>query len=103
MNATFVSKPPIIIKSGLKQLIATPIAKLLFDSTRFKQDDPRLIGFKGKIIAENRGGNYNVSVPYLAIVYSGTLTQPTKFRDLVKPPVSSSVALNNGLPFGIAI
>uniref|UniRef100_A0A0N4UMJ2 TMEM131_like domain-containing protein n=1 Tax=Dracunculus medinensis TaxID=318479 RepID=A0A0N4UMJ2_DRAME len=132
----FASKPPIMIKSGLKQLskiilnifdlcmidyigcltkkvtislkIATPIAKLLFDSTllRLKPDDPRLIRFKGKIIAESRGGNYNVSVPYLAIVYSGTLTQRTNettFHDLVEPPVSRSVTLNNGLPFGIAI
>lgn len=43
---------------------------------------------------------------FLTVLVFRTLTQRTNettFHDLVEPPVSRSVTLNNGLPFGIAI
>ena len=68
--------------------------------------EPQLVHVSGKIIAESRGGNYNVSVPYRASVYSGSLNHEPKdvaFYYKLKTPVHRTVSFTNNLPFGVVI
>lgn len=76
----FGSKPPIAVKSGARGQpgVAVLIAKLRFDSKLLKtardpraMSEPRLEKLAGRLVAESRGGNYKVSVPYVATVYFG--------------------------------
>ncbi|VDM37502.1 unnamed protein product [Toxocara canis] len=106
----FASKPPISIKCGARQQPGAPkaIAKVTFDSKLLKPQagGAKLMRYKGRIIADSRGGNYNVSVPYVATVYTGSLEQSadeTAFHSQLEPPVSHGVSLTNNLPFGVAI
>uniref|UniRef100_F1KQA2 Transmembrane protein 131 n=1 Tax=Ascaris suum TaxID=6253 RepID=F1KQA2_ASCSU len=109
IHMEFASKPPISIKCGARQQPGAPkaIAKVMFDSKLLKPQTggAKLLRYKGRIIADSRGGNYNVSVPYVATVYTGSLEQSadeTAFHSQLEPPVSHGVSLTNNLPFGVA-
>ncbi len=76
----FGSKPPIALKSGAKGQpgAAVLVGKLTFDSGLLKSTrdaatmmDPRVEKLTGRIVAESRGGNYKVAVPYVVSVYYG--------------------------------
>uniref|UniRef100_A0A0N5AGK4 TMEM131_like domain-containing protein n=1 Tax=Syphacia muris TaxID=451379 RepID=A0A0N5AGK4_9BILA len=105
----FASKPPIAIKCGAMQQPGAPkaIAKVTFD-TKLVRIPPgtKYMRYRGKITAESRSGNYNISVPYVATMYSGTLipdVDDTTFLSYVNPPASHAVTLKNTLPFGVTI
>ena len=121
MNQQFVyielaTKMPIPIPSGNRGFPGSPaaLAKLSLDGKSVMRalgnsetpDKPQIIQAKGRIVAVSRGGNYNVSVPYKAVVYSGDLLhnpEDVAFYYKLKTPVYRGVSLTNTLPFGIAI
>ncbi|VDO33505.1 unnamed protein product, partial [Onchocerca flexuosa] len=106
----FASKPPISVKCGARQQPGAPkpIAKIIFDTKllRVNKEEPKLVRYKGRIIAESRGGIYNITIPYTAQVYYGSIrpiVEETAFHSHLKPPISRSISLTNDLPFGIAV
>uniref|UniRef100_A0A914XGB6 Transmembrane protein 131 n=1 Tax=Plectus sambesii TaxID=2011161 RepID=A0A914XGB6_9BILA len=111
----FGSKPPIAVKSAARGQpgAAVLIAKLTFDSKLLKttrdpgaMSEPRLEKLTGRLVAESRGGNYKVSVPYLATVYYGQLLhnpEETAFHTTLEAPINRVVSVKNRFPFGIAI
>ncbi|CAG9531321.1 unnamed protein product [Cercopithifilaria johnstoni] len=106
----FASKPPISVKCGARQQpgASKAIAKIIFDTKllRINQEGPKLVRYKGRIVAESRGGTYNITIPYTAQVYYGSIrskTEETAFHSFLKPPVSRSISLINDLPFGVAV
>uniref|UniRef100_A0A915Q3R3 Transmembrane protein 131-like N-terminal domain-containing protein n=1 Tax=Setaria digitata TaxID=48799 RepID=A0A915Q3R3_9BILA len=106
----FASKPPISVKCGARQQpgASKAIAKIIFDTKLLREsgEEPRLVYYKGRIVAESHGGSHNISVPYVAQVFHGSLkpeVEETAFHNLLQPPVSRSVSLTNDLPFGIAV
>lgn len=91
-----------------------PLAKVSVDSNyvirqnndQTNSNEAQLVHINGKIIAESRGGNYNVSVPYKASVYSGSLShelEDVAFYHKLKTPVHRTVSFTNNLPFGVVI
>ncbi|VDD93739.1 unnamed protein product [Enterobius vermicularis] len=74
----FASKPPIAVKCGARQQPGLPF--VVYEITAFSA--------KGKITAESRSGNYNISVPYVL--------------NCVKK-LSHFVTLKNTLPFGVTV
>ncbi|VDK82735.1 unnamed protein product [Litomosoides sigmodontis] len=105
----FASKPPISVKCGARQQPGAPkaIAKIIFDTKllRVNEEKPKLVRYKGKIVAESRSGTY-VTVPYTAQVYYGSIkpkVEETAFHSFLKPPISRSISLTNDLPFGVAV
>lgn len=110
-----VSRMPITVPSGMKGMPGptTPLVKLSLDGKivmkelgKNNHDGPQLINVKGRIIGLSRGGNYNVSVSYKGIVYSGNLLhnpEDVAFHYNLKTPIYRSVTLMNALPFGLAI
>ncbi|EJD75483.1 transmembrane protein [Loa loa] len=106
----FASKPPISVKCGARQQpgASKAIAKIIFDTKllRINEEGPKLVHYKGRIVAESRGGTCNVTIPYTAQVYYGSIkpkVEETAFHNLLKPPVSRSISLTNDLPFGVAV
>uniref|UniRef100_A0A7E4ULZ0 TMEM131_like domain-containing protein n=1 Tax=Panagrellus redivivus TaxID=6233 RepID=A0A7E4ULZ0_PANRE len=111
----FASKPPISVYRGSRfspgPLVA--LAKVSIDSNyvlrRVNENGtiiPEIIHLSGRIVAESRGGNYNVSVPYSAMIYSGDVmhnAEEVAFHSKLKTPVRRGVSLTNHLPFDIAI
>ncbi|VDM23284.1 unnamed protein product [Wuchereria bancrofti] len=71
----FASKPPISVKCGARQQpgASKAIAKVIFDTKllRINEEGPKLVRYKGRIVAESRSGTYNVTIPYTAQVYYG--------------------------------
>ncbi|VBB31847.1 unnamed protein product [Acanthocheilonema viteae] len=106
----FASKPPVSVKCGARQQpgASKAIAKIIFDTKllRANEERPKLVRYKGRIVASSRGGTYNITIPYTAQVYYGSIkpkVEETAFHNLLKPPVSRSIPLTNDLPFGIAV
>nr|CRZ22666.1 Bm2436 [Brugia malayi] len=106
----FASKPPISVKCGARQQpgASKAIAKIIFDTKllRNNEEGPKLVRYKGRIVAESRGGTYNITIPYTAQVYYGSIrpkVEETAFHSLLKPPVTRSISLTNDLPFGVAV
>uniref|UniRef100_A0A914YUI0 Transmembrane protein 131 n=1 Tax=Panagrolaimus superbus TaxID=310955 RepID=A0A914YUI0_9BILA len=112
----FASKPPISVKGGTQNGPGPPVslAKVSVDSNyvirqnneQTNSNEAQLVHINGKIIAESRGGNYNVSVPYKASVYSGSLSHDLEdiaFYHKLKTPVHRTVSFTNNLPFGVVI
>uniref|UniRef100_A0A0R3S3C4 Ribophorin-2 n=1 Tax=Elaeophora elaphi TaxID=1147741 RepID=A0A0R3S3C4_9BILA len=106
----FASKPPISVKCGARQQPGAPkaVAKIIFDTKllRINEEGPKLVCYKGKIVAESRGGTYNITIPYTAQVYYGSIkprVEETAFHSFLMPPVSRSISLTNDLPFGVAV
>ncbi|EJW77601.1 hypothetical protein WUBG_11489, partial [Wuchereria bancrofti] len=106
----FASKPPISVKCGARQQpgASKAIAKVIFDTKllRINEEGPKLVRYKGRIVAESRSGTYNVTIPYTAQVYYGSIrpkVEETAFHSLLKPPITRSISLTNDLPFGVAV
>jgi len=110
------AKMPIPIPSGNRGFPGLPaaLAKLSLDGKSVMRvlgnpetpEKPQIIQTRGRIVAVSRGGNYNVSIPYKAVVYSGDLLhnpEDVAFYYKLKTPVYRGVSLTNTLPFGIAI
>ncbi|KAL3091012.1 hypothetical protein niasHT_023612 [Heterodera trifolii] len=60
----------------------------------------------GTVVAETRGGNYKVSIPFRALIYTGDLehdTEATAFHHALEPIVRREVTVTNSLPFGLAV
>lgn len=49
------------------------VAKVTFDTKMLRtlKKGPSLIRYRGKVVAESKGGQQNISVPYVALVYHG--------------------------------
>uniref|UniRef100_A0A914HW42 Tetraspanin n=1 Tax=Globodera rostochiensis TaxID=31243 RepID=A0A914HW42_GLORO len=61
---------------------------------------------RGTVVAETRGGNYKVSIPFRAVIYRGQLEhdmEATAFHQGLDPIVHREVTITNSLPFGLAI
>uniref|UniRef100_A0A183BL57 TMEM131_like domain-containing protein n=2 Tax=Globodera pallida TaxID=36090 RepID=A0A183BL57_GLOPA len=61
---------------------------------------------RGTVVAETRGGNYKVSIPFRAVIYRGQLEhdmEATAFHQALDPVVHREVTITNSLPFGLAI
>jgi hypothetical protein len=80
LRLEFGSKPPIAIRSNARGQPGKPvlIAKMSLDTQLLKNGknatlnkEPRIEKLYGKIVAESRGGNYKIAVPYIASVYFG--------------------------------
>ncbi|MCP9259030.1 hypothetical protein DINM_002011 [Dirofilaria immitis] len=106
----FASKPPISVKCGARQQPGAPkaIAKIVFDTKllRVNEEGLKLVRYRGRIVAESRSGIHNITIPYTAQVYYGSIrpkVEETAFHSLLKPPVSRSISLTNDLPFGVAV
>lgn len=62
------------IISGVEVAVATINIDSSFSAQKddgCSKSNDKLYNKKGTIVAESRGGNYNVSVPYEALIYRG--------------------------------
>ncbi|CAI4230547.1 unnamed protein product [Auanema sp. JU1783] len=107
----FASNPPIAVHPGkypIEPGKPVNLVKVLFDASRitFETKEPKVKSFTGRIIAVSRGGNYNVTIPFRAAVFQGSLTavgNDLAIREDVKPPYKRGIRLRNELPFAVAV
>ncbi|CAD5221298.1 unnamed protein product [Bursaphelenchus xylophilus] len=103
----YASKPPISVRGGTRNIPGkpVPIANVHLDTNYFTLNaSQQLHRVNGEIVAESRGGNYNVTVKFTALIVSGGISQVMKdssFYIKLKPPVVRTISLNNEYPFGL--
>uniref|UniRef100_A0A1I7XH73 TMEM131_like domain-containing protein n=1 Tax=Heterorhabditis bacteriophora TaxID=37862 RepID=A0A1I7XH73_HETBA len=106
----FASNPPIAVHPGKHLQPGKPVdlVKVFFDASRinFETNEPATKHFFGRIIAVSRGGNYNITLPFRAVVYQGdifSVGNDLALQGDLKIPHKRAVRLKNSLPFGVAV
>ncbi|KAI6177163.1 hypothetical protein M3Y97_00877100 [Aphelenchoides bicaudatus] len=105
----FASKPPISVKCKTKSQPGAPvaIANVEIDSSFLSLNKSQNIHhISGIIVAESRGGNFNATIRFQAVIFIGDILHTSKdaaFHQGIQPPAKRSVSLQNNYPFGLAI
>ncbi|CAD5215346.1 unnamed protein product [Bursaphelenchus okinawaensis] len=105
----YASKPPISVPGGGRSDPGkpVPIANVHLDTNYFTLNaTQQLHRVTGEIVAESRGGNYNVTVKFKALIATGGISQVMKdssFYIKLEPPITRVVSLHNEYPFGIGM
>ncbi|KAI6188172.1 hypothetical protein M3Y98_00325400 [Aphelenchoides besseyi] len=105
----FASKPPISVKSRAKSQpgVPVPISNIEIDTSYLSLNSSQKIHVvQGEIVAESRGGNFNATIRFHAVVFFGEVLHSSKdavFHYSLQPPIYRSISLQNNYPFGIAV
>uniref|UniRef100_A0A1I8BQ39 TMEM131_like domain-containing protein n=1 Tax=Meloidogyne hapla TaxID=6305 RepID=A0A1I8BQ39_MELHA len=115
----FETHPPISLKSAARGQPGLPvdIASINIDTFIDDKTTPiiknnsktkigRIFKRQGNIMAVSRGGNFNVTVPFVAQIYEGGIEynlNELSFHKNLKPFIRREIILTNTLPFSLAI
>ncbi|KAI6215115.1 hypothetical protein M3Y94_00347300 [Aphelenchoides besseyi] len=119
----FASKPPISVKSRAKSQpgAPVPISNIEIDTSYLSlNSSQKMHVVQGEIVAESRGGNFNATIRFYAVVFFGFVehillreigvfrevlhsSKDAVFHHSLQPPIHRSISLQNNYPFGIAV